>query len=573
MRSTTVVEHLYLSMSVEQICQDLINKNNTEEALNELGTHLREEALRSSSSVRSTIPQVLLLVEDYPMEVLRVLINYTADNDENRFFLLSDDTAVSTFWALVLEMTLVSERISDLASRLTILISQFVRAGEESKSKFIQGIDEKGIIEWIWTFYATSVSKDIDSIEVPIEVLSDYASEFPQSISKQQIILVLQGLRNLLDLDYDEDLEDALYCHTTFLYNITKVEDTTLEIPTDEIIDCIPKIPSDYKNCINSKRNLFAACGGVFSFISYDNFNNIGSSVSTILKSTDGYAVAASAISLGNCVHDIDSKIRLIAEVDAVSSIETVATTLLHCNFGDVVQLQAFHFFNNCMTEQLAKSILIPDNEAVLFRNTKIIVDNYQYYKEVGAIYLKFLSKLVKNGMSNGVEIASFNSSWSYLNNLEEYCEVQMLILQSLCTSQVNNDEIRDTMRHSIKVLLDLKQTGVDANELLTKLKTIAILLENASTKLALLFPDSDYQTQFLDPITQFFTQVSRILLESASTSDPRAQLAQAAVANNSKFVAAMVLRKITSNQSPYRAEMETLHEVCRNVLSTPPHH
>lgn len=557
-------------MSIEEICLRLSQQDEVETNLDILGTALRDESARKLSYVNESIPFVLNLFTDHPMEVLRVLINYTADNSENRLQLLEATKELRQFWNNALKFSSVDNGISDLASRFMILITQFVRAPDEEKKQFLPKLEEKGMIDWVWKFYGACIATDLDSIDNAIEVLTIFVQLFPQSLKQLEIELIMKGINGLLSMEFDEDIEEAVLFHTQFLVNVTNVEDSQLLIPINDMISCISKMPDNLKSSLPMKKNLFAACGNVFSFPSFDNFKYMEFSVPIILAGSNLYATAAAAISLGNCVLDKGSQTRVIEKIDSISSLETVGKCLLHHTYGDVIQLQAFHFFNNCMNERLATHLLQEDSAFALYKNTKMMVDNYKYYEQIGQIYLRFLSKLVKLGFLSNIEndVTLFSETWDYLENLEQYCEAKMLILQAVCKSK------KRPMPKELTILLisdltKLKSTGLDAQELLTKLKTLAVLFQGTDVKdLQEIYSGSKFQDQFLNQLENFFKQVLLIVGETTSQ-EANTNLIQGAVTNNCRFIAAAAIEKFLSLEADFQS-IARIKEICLGIVREP---
>ncbi|RKP32890.1 hypothetical protein METBISCDRAFT_21153 [Metschnikowia bicuspidata] len=558
-------------MSIEQTCHDIIDQTEHEARLNELGTFLRDEKVRSMECVRKAIPAVLGSIGIYPIEVLRVLVNYTANNDANRLYMLSDQKEVCLFWEYSTRMS-VKGAISEMANKLMVLITQFVRAEDTKRDIFLKDLNRKGIIDWVWRYYETCTRVELDCIDDAIEVLAAFAKKFPESTSQEHVQNVIIGLEAALNLAHDESTEDILLSHTLFLIHVTSVDDSTLTVPTDRLLSCIEKISSELSNCTELRRNLFTSCGSVFSFPSYNNFSNIDSSVSFILNAENPYAVTAACISLGNCVADKESQARVISKIENTVPLVEVAQLILHCPFADVIQLQAFHFFNNCMNEELARDVLQEKNVSAVFRNTKIMVDNYNYYKNIGAIYFKFLSKLVTLAylLNSDCDITLFDSTWGYLNNLEDYCEAQMLLLQAICIRKGMAVEISSKTKPLIERLLLIKGDTLDATELLTRIKTLAIIFQTFDKyALEAIFSETELKENFMKDLLRFFSSVLLILCDAVVPS--RAEhAARAAIANNAKFVAAAAMKFFDTIESSYTDEVAEAREVCARVLREP---
>lgn len=556
-------------MSIDRTCQQLVEHVEEAKNLDVLATLLREESERSSEVVKNTIPIVLPLVDHHPMEVLRVLINFTADNLENRQYMVSNEPEVSEFWTTILGLAACDNAISQVASRLMILNTQFVRTNEDEKLNFLEQLMNHKVIQWVWDYYKICVEKDLESIDYASEVLTDFANKFPNTVNADQISLVIQGLDKLLEQQIEEDLEDTIMAHILLLVHVTDVDDSTLPIPINHLLKCIKKIPSDYEGSTRMKRNLFAVCGNVFSYPSFNNFEFIEESISTITSSLCGYSVAAAAISISNCVTDKAKRSQVVEKIESISSITIVGQAILNFPFTDVVQLQAFHFFNNCMTKVLADSLLEKSNQAALYKSTKIVVDNYKYYPQIGLIYLRFLGRLVTLGYLTSPKNDPVRSKevWNYLDNLEDYCEVRMLLLQGLCT-KIDNPEAVEIARPIVDQLLEIKTSGIDSRELLTKLTTLAIFVQTLEGQQLINFYGGN-EEEFVEKMNLFLLHLSRILDEQSSEQGGNEQ-AKAAIENNIHFVAAAYLKKLESLQQ-FTKKSET-QEICLAIVRKPRH-
>lgn len=551
-------------MSLNLICENILDGNNLQENLEELGTLLRDEDFRRDCTIKQTIQPILELVNEYPMEILRILINYTADNNDNRLFMLSGEQCVQNFWNSVTASGNVG---SEVAIRLMILIVQFVRADEDTKKILIEELKEKEVIDWVWEYYRARVDTHSELIDGPIEVLAEFSQVFPGSIAIEQFDLVLTGLGNLLTAKCDDDVEDVVQAHTQLLVNVTAVEDSSLPFPETRIMECLELVDDDLKASRSIRRDLFAVLGGIHSFPSYSNYDNIEDSISIISKGANGYAVAAAAISLGNCVHDATTKKSIIERVESISSTEEIGRNILQFPFNDVVQLQSFHFFNNFMTEDLAKGIINSKNLAALLKTTIVIVDNYQYYKEIGQIYLKFLAKLINLGFVTDREsdITIFNSTWDYLNNLEDYCEAKMLLLQATCIRKESLTNFQSYARPLLDTLLDLGSSAVTAQELLMKLKTLAVVFQTVEINvMESIYSNDSLKKDFSSKLTIFYSQLLQAISEEPSNPN---EPVYKAITNNSKFLAAAGMKKISPLEARNPHKVFELKELCTKIL------
>lgn len=504
--------------------------------LNELGTLLRDEDNRNDPNVVQAIPYVLEHATDEPMEVLRVLVNFTADHDHNRRWLLGDDAA--QFWPVANGFLRGADRA--VADRTVVLVSQFIHAEPPVLEEFAAGLAARGVPESVAQYYRACLADgDVD--------LMALAAEFMAETSGYSWADVAQLVRGAELAVHDDE---ALLVHSQALLALTGREDGSGEGFVVPVYNLFKHVLPDLPNVAHIKRRLFAACGNVTSLPRYDNFGAAKENVARILGDEDSYVKAAAAISLGNCVADEASQQRLLDTIAEVAPLDAVVAALLHTAFGDVVQYQYFHLFNNAMTPRVAQALLLDANVPRLVHSTRVIVDNYKYYKEIGAVYLKFLRKLAKQ---HAGDVTAHEAIWTQLQRIDgsDALDVELLLLQTAAAQHKSFSQPFE--QHLLGRLFDTSLT-IDANLLLHKLTTIAVLVQNTTGV-----------PGWADPLSDFLAELSRSLASAPETTGAAAAQA-GAVKNNSKFVAASVLA-MTEKSPPAPACQAKLDTACRAVL------
>lgn len=540
-------------MNLNQIETNLRARHNTTDSINDLGTILRDEESRKLSIVSEIMPLVLGELEQCPAEVLRVLINFTAYNDDNREWLTGRGEAITNLWHCVNDYLLQAGL--ELSERSMILLTQFVRSTEDDKmTVFLSGLHERGIDLNVFEYYKSAlVEEDTDAMLMAVEFQSEMTRLVLGSLTGSKALVLIRGFEVAVKAD-DEDRDDILLYHALILYNVTAQENENLGLSGSDFLAPVYSItktvPSDLKSVAHIKRKLFSACGNFSSQTGYDNFEDARLNINTLLKENDGYVKAAAAIALGNCVSSKETQQRLLSLIEEVGPLNEVVAAVLAGPFGDIVQIQAFHFLNNIMTREVADAVL--EHYPHVLRSTKAVVDNFKYYGEVGQLYLKFLRKLISN---SDRDLRNYEEMWLYLENIEGggAADVQLLLLQKI--SSVQNAFLEPLQSLLLKMLLST-DGAIDASLLLQKLNTLAVFTQNSGEgNLASIVPE----------LRDFLSQLHQNL-ESHSETAINAPSAYAALKNNSKFVAATLLSVIDKLPAE-PGQIAELRGVCEQIV------
>lgn len=552
--------------SLPEIQTRLENRSVLAQSLNDLGTLLRDEKARADPRLASIIPLVLAEFKTEPFEVIRVLVNFTADNDENRLFLASKEPLVKQFWLSALS----GLAVDTVSHHIVLLLTQFIHnIDTEKKLAISEALLEYGTVEAIANYCKKLENEsELDALSVPLELMAEFSSQHPSQFNVEHVEWILQVSMKILDSCDNDECDEMLLQSSQAVLNITNVEDLAVPqtVLLSQIYMILSKVPSQFANLAHIKRNLFSACGNISSYSSYNNFLDLDMNAAELLRpESDLYAAAAAAISIGNCVSSNETQTVVVNKLNELFSLQALIGSVLHRSFGDVVQYQALHLFNNLMTPETADVILDTANYPHLLRITKVVVDNSKYYKEIGLIYFKFLRKLLTTGFTGARNPLYYKDVWDYLGNAESTSgrgEVDMLLLQAIAAGPVAKDEL-DMSIDIVERLLDetLSVNGtIDSNVLLAKLKTLAMVFQNYTcSDLDTLLGHSRFVTLFAQPFYKFISEVS----QSTITTEQNQQ--GAAIANNTKFVAAAASAKFVEYGSSEDIALQII-EACSAI-------
>lgn len=522
-------------MDLPQILANLEAHTQLADSLNELGTLLRQEDVRADSVAQKCVDAAFPLAPTEPLEVLRVLVNFCADNDTNRAHMVSNDIGVAEFWTWLFGQ-LHSASEPDVCARGIVLLGQFIHnMEEEAMAKAIGALLDKGAAEAALEYLHKTKDGEV------MEFIAEFSAVRPEAVKTDQLDWIVSAAAKIC-LDQVDDGSDELHHASQAIFNATNVDNRDVGELIPSLYTLIQNTPQESENSVHIKRRLFSACGNISSYPSYDNWKDVFFN-EELVKSTelDLYVVAAAAISLGNCVSSQETQKRLLSTI----AVEQVVAAVLAAPFGDVVQYQAYHLFNNILTSETAAIVL--NHPEPLFRATKVMVDNCTYYREIAAVYFKFLRKLIVAGEPHRVLL--LKQVWDTVRECDDYgCnEAKLLLLQVVCahpTEPVDVQLVRQLMRHSVAV-----QGKVEGTYVLQQIKTAAMVLHNYNADaLGRFYADLD---EFVLPLAQFLLQ-----LQQAATGG--------AVENNTKFLAASALKFATGKTG---AAWARLADVSRSIL------
>lgn len=531
-----------LDLPLKQILANIESNTDLARSLNELGTLLRQEDARANQTAQECVLHALGFVSTEPLEVLRVLVNFCADNDDNRVLLVSNDLSVAEFWTWV--FTELHEATNgDVCTRAIVLLGQFIHNIDEAvMSSAIAALIDKGAPQALLEYLRETHDGEV------MELVAEFSRAKPTAIQTSQLEWIVATAMQI-ELD-DDEIDEILNYASQAVFNATNVDDRSGVQLIPSIYRLIQMVPKDTANVVHIKRRLFSACGNVSSYPSYDNWSDIERNEALIgAENTDLYVVAAAAISLGNCVDSRESQERLLRTLD---SVERVVAAVLEAPLGDVVQYQAFHLFNNIMTPAIASNVL--SHPALLFRATKVVVDNITYYREIGAVYFKFLRKLI--AMGDATTVLQLTLVWHAVTECDDAScsEVKLLLLQVACAHKdvaVDRELVRHLISHSLAT-----QGSVDAAYVLQQIKTVAMVLHHYNEEDLRQFYRDQVESGFVLPFAAFLGQLQHAVRATDAGAAP--------VANNTKFLAASGLKFGANHTAGAWAELAA---VCRAVV------
>ncbi|KAJ8140122.1 hypothetical protein OY671_006685 [Metschnikowia pulcherrima] len=555
---------------LQKIEQDLLVHKSVSSALRDLGTHLRDEEIRSCEAARNLIPLVVTFFKKEPFETLRVLINYSADNSENRRFLLSNEPVLDKFWTQFVATDPVEinhdegEEGEEEQGRMLSFVKQFIFSAEdEEKKEFLAKLYEKNVVSWVFEVYSTfqETHDGRNEIGEPLEFLVEYSRYLPEKVTRSEFYNITGGFMNSVDPDSGEKDTDSFLAHAEFLFNCTNVPDSNQNFPVETMTELFIEVSQDDNHAVDILRKLFATCGNIYSFPSYDNWQDMPRKVGDVAGPWS-FLIATGAISLGNCVSSKQTQVKLISQINQIRPIDEVARNLFCHKFEDVVYYQAYHFFNNVMTRDIAVKLFSRENASDFFHNTKVIVDNFAYYKEVGFLYMKFLRKLVTMAvLEGGADAMVFHAAWSYLLNIDESAEVLSLLLQAFAKTHDISNSLQEPILHK---MLSLGET-VDINTLLQKITAVAVFFNSYTITEIIKIHDDLFERTFLPQMESFLRQLEQAL-DGGSPAGNGA--AQSTFENNARFLALMVQEKLQTIEVQYGAAVTAICGITSRMVS-----
>lgn len=548
----------YMHLSLDQILANLETPTAVAASLDELGTLLRDEQTRAQPAARHCVFRALDSASSHPLPVLRVLVNFCADNDRNRALLVTSDLAVVEFWTWLFTQ-LHDAADPGVCTRAIILLGQFIHnMQEEQVASAVGALVERGAVSAL----AEHLKRSGDVLGM--EVLAECARVRPEAVETAHLEWIVAAAEAHAD---GETLEHA----SAAIFSATNVDSRSGVQVVPALYRLLQKVPANTANAVHIKRRLFSACGNISSYASYDNWADVARNEAAV-EAADAYVVAAAAISLGNCVRSHADQARLLR---TLASPARVVGAVLRAPLADVVQYQAFHLLCNTMTAATADTVL--GHAELLARATKVVVDNLSYYREVGAVYFKFLRRLVAQGDARRVLLLA--PVWAALDQCDDAAarEVRLLLLQAACApgagaagaGAVDRGLVRRLVCHSVEA-----GGTVDAHYVLQQIKTVAVVLRHYSADDMVQLLD-DAETHFVLPLARLLGQLQHAVSGAVSgaatgaaavqspamagagvgacepaqavapgaTGEARAHGAAPAVANNTRFLAASALQ------------------------------
>lgn len=482
---------------MEEIIENIGSHHDLSSNLNQLGTLLREETHRLNPILYKCIPDLItLLYSAEVQETLRVLINFTADNDANRLELLK----FQDLW------TRIREIVNN--PRVSMFLAQFTK-NTDHLNKFMVFFYKMGL--------HMALIKEIETddgfiIEVLSEMLTDdiITQEFRNHvmdfldmiIHKYQIVLQKQQQSDAKEDDEEEDTE-MLENLSKIMYNLTKFQD----LPTYHIQQIYPLFHAS-NTLIN--RQLFATIGDLSSMTTFEDFNEVKYAIENI-HTDHSYIKASYYMVIGNYITDSVKSQQVLDHIG-----DNFITNYFQTKFTDVVLYQTIHLIKNITNKFNYDRILQDPN---IYHTVKVVADNKTYYPEIYNQYTKFFQKLI-----------------GYLQPGDPYKYlvwdlVDDHVLQRLSETLINNQDPLNKRVLEATFLTDLPS---DANQLLDKLKYQAICINRD-------LPSVYNSQEFNEFVKIFVVQYNKLYQMLFNETSRSGQFA--VILNNSKFVSASLLK------------------------------
>ena len=622
-----------LSLLLEEINSIDTADDSSNELLKKLGDFLREDSVRSSPEARDTIPTVIKIANvelsqiieagdgshsnSLILEALRVLINFSANNDDNRQLLASSKLDYQvTFWSLICKlfrMDNLNANLNDIYERILLLLSQFIHNTNLLKD-FIVFFSERGIGKCLIGYLRFRIESSLaaetgfDELVIPTEIYSEFMSEMSDTTStdavfandsKEYLDTIIKvfnfAIRLNINEDDDEEMDvvnDVFSNLSNIVYNITLCEDIPNLSSTEmhsNILKLIPQLPSKIQNFTLNKRRLFSSSGNIASMTNYDNSVDVSMALEYFrIPETDPYILSACAIDLGNYITNVEKSKWLREKIESEIGLEAFIGNFYKIKFNDVIQYQAFHLFNNLMSTSIAVHSL--NNYEGLLKSSKVVVDNGQYYKEVFGIYAKFMKKLILFAFieekNSNLSLFQFKELWIQFNPVDHpgaACEEVYLILTQafiatklLETGSVEHKNV-PFVASLVENLVSAKGLVADVPStfLLEKLKTLGIFFKTIATHninsdiITKVLYDSDpekYHLHFIIPYRAFLEKLQRILDEQGNLNNANNPSQLSIIQNNSKFVCATTLAYCNLSHET-NEEVDAIQSICQSII------
>lgn len=553
-----------------------------------LGDALRDEDIRSNEIVTESISEIQDMAsitfdpinEALILEVLRALVNLTADNDVNRSRLTENNTESKKFWEILLNLFEI--RNETINTRLIILFNQFINNTELKKDYlefFYQIKVDSALINYL---EGTLGNSRIGDFDMSIEFLSEYFDININSVlhesriivkARKYIDLLLISLERVLtevDENYLESSNEMLLNLSNILLNLTSFEDL-LGIqsinPNLRCLSIIKSITMDFENKVTIKRKLLAVSGNITSMKSYNSKDELYTLINYFKHPhKDPYLMSSCAISIGNYVTSKEKLEELKYKIIEIMPFEEFINSFFSIEFNDIMQYQALHMLNNLLSSDNSALVLQQNG---LISMSKLIIDNSSYYKEVLNIFLKFIKKLIRCELiQNKTNMDHLMDLWLYFENLDssiEKEEVFLLVLQGYINNlnSGNTSFIKTLILNMIST--NALSSEISFNFLAEKLKTMGMFNQKVLTLSQdvddfgrSIFGDVEkYENEFLLPLFELLDIIHRTLSNKEVNSPD-------IIWNNSKFVAATLISVMEKSKT---REANKIISIAKNIV------
>lgn len=498
--------------------------------LNGLGTQLRDPVVRENPEVFELIPKLLHIYQvglqdlqdlqnfqdenQVKLEILRVLVNWTADSDKNRSELIT----YNGFWDAVrgdLEGNIAVDRI-------LILLTQFIKNTDQLQlyMNFFYGVK---FYEPLFPILALSEDVNMMILEflgellVPEMIISDPQFKAQAEEYLSLLITLYEELEQRMAEEDEEELEDGYFNLSVLMYNLTQYHD----LGTAQMVRIYPLFD---KFTSNSKinRQLFSTVGNLSLMQQFDDIDQISTLLQQnwISQTNNLYLKGSYYLMIGNYINSEAKHKEILA---LIGNPDIFIKEYFDNNFTDIIQFQSIHLIKNLMNQSLALVII---NHGNLINYCKILSDNQNYYKEIYQTFIKFWTKLIPLSFP-GLSIYDHSQYWNMLNNPEINMKLSPFVESSTTedSKSLNSTIIRDLF------LIDLP---LESHKLLDKIKYQAIFLQKNHQLVYETYSKEDFNPKFLKELNKLL----QLLTDSSKDSNDYKILL-----NNSKFISISLLK------------------------------
>ncbi|KAG5418986.1 hypothetical protein I9W82_003705 [Candida metapsilosis] len=530
--------------SIQQIQESQINEiqngSITVSSLEMLKIQLRDDVNRESPVITTNLSDMvnsfnIIIKGDLSTDesslipgVYQVLVNLVARSDINRKFFTTASAEIHEFWKLT--QSLLHKHDDSLHWLIFTFLGQFI-VESQKVGDYMRFLHTEGIHKSIYQHLDTD--NDTEALEIAYELIKANADNLDENDNR-----LIDTIKNKLDnLQLDEDNE----------YTEKMVEISAYSGPDKKAFEDILTLLSQVEDSALARKMLVAA-----SLL----FTNKPTDVPfTQLASHNPYVFAVCCISIGNCIESDITRESTYELVDAKFGVDKLIDTFFK-NFKvtDVIQIQAIHMWTNLMNSDVSDKIIKLYQQELLALN-QIVIDNSQYYREIAALYSKFLRKLLSHTTADvSIEfIRQINAT-----DGSDHLRVKYILLQKLnFDTKVGYDELLKLIKSTVG--------QVDQSDVLEQIKTISIMNQNlTSSKIVL-----DSQTiadDYLHPLEKLLTQMNAT--QVSTTQDVNSWQVKA-YKNNLKYVAATTTKviELVSNEVCLN-DFASLESICGQIIT-----
>ncbi|KAL7663634.1 UNC-45/Cro1/She4 central domain-containing protein [[Candida] zeylanoides] len=501
-------------------------------ALAQLARTLRDESVRASAEAAAIVPAVRRVGaqamargdERVTLEALRVLVNLAADSDRNRDCIVDEAGGGAEFWSHLLEA--VRDAHGAVFTRTLVLLTQFAR-NTRQQSYYATFLGVHGFFEPL-----VARLQPGEDAELIVELLVCMAHTDAVSASSA-VAAAVRALALAVDAELVADLVVVASSRPPQWIPELGALQTALLAALES---------TDASSSVYGCRQMFAASGHISAMPDCNNWQFAARCRALVAGGNGSWAVAASAVILGNCIDSSESRDTLLASWHD-QWVAQFCRSL--AGFGDVVQFQALHLLVNVMTPAVAAAVTVGANLDAICRACKVVLDNRDYYAEIAQIAVKFATRLLRALSASPTELLEgLYQFWGLFKDEE----VLLLVLQGI----VKDGRLPAGDGDKVAVLAAnmVQPVGkVSITVLLEKLKTIAMVLQCENVTEVI-----DANAALMSSYAEFLQGLSHSLTEDAP---PEILL------NNAKFVAAVTKQRFPAH---------TVTTTCDDILRFPNH-